>query len=102
MASKKSEQINYIDEYLTSARAQFEKVLWDAFREGKIDANSREFRSAMFNYVFWLEDTLSQHFQIGLTKDRFDLHRWKRRLNTNEIGQSGFHFDEPGGFPLHY
>jgi len=101
MASKKFEQVSNIDSLLSSARAQFEKVLWDAFRDGDVDPSSREFQSAMFNYVFWLEDTLSQHFQIGLTKDRFDLHRWKHRRQINQIGQTNFHFDEPGGYPLH-
>jgi hypothetical protein len=99
MAIRKFEHVNNLDQLLSSTRANFEKAIWDAYHHEE-GVTSREFRDALFNYIFWLEDTLDQHFQVGLKKDYFDLHRWKKRRSTNLIGQNGFHFEEPGGYPL--
>ena len=96
---RKHEYVSNLDSVLSSTRATFENAIWDAYRNGE-GVTSLEFRLAMFNYIFWLEDTLAQHFQVGLTKDSLDLHRWKRRRATNQIGQSNFHFEEPGGYSL--
>lgn len=96
MAISKFEYISNLDSTLNSARREFEKVIWDAFTTGKKDATSPEFRGALFNYIFWLEDTIDQHFQVGFTKDRMDLNKWKRRRYVNQIGSNTFHFEEPG------
>lgn len=97
MVRKKFEYLQVTDRLLSTARAGFEKQIWDAFYSENGDANSREFRSAMFEYVFFLEEALEKHFQVGLSKEKFDLHSWKRRRRVNEIGQAGYDFEDPGG-----
>ena len=87
--ANKTEYIRQLDSILSQYRKRFEEQIWDAHQDGT-QVDDRFFRGAMCSYVFWLEDTIEKHFQVGPTQSKWDLNDWKARRKTFLIGETGF------------